>query len=71
MDVAATPADAGTGPASGWRQVDEGWGRSAVDFASSASRATAASTSHFSTDVACGSGLAIELARAKDTVCRD
>ena len=59
-----------------WTLVDEGWGRKAVDFATSVSQPTAVSTSRLHhllavdrgddlLDVACGSGLALELARLR------
>jgi SAM-dependent methyltransferase len=65
---------------SDWTAVDEGWGRKAIDFASLSepgnSREYVAlhhrlgvSDGDRLLDVACGSGLAIELARARGAVC--
>ncbi|HWM18768.1 MAG TPA: methyltransferase domain-containing protein [Ilumatobacteraceae bacterium] len=66
--------------APGWRGVDEGWGRRAVDFATlsepSNCREYVALHQHLGIgpgdrvlDVACGAGLAIELARARGATC--
>jgi SAM-dependent methyltransferase len=63
-----------------WEMVDEGWGRKAVDFAtlSEPSNCREYVTMHHRLgveagdrllDVACGSGLAIELARLRGAVC--
>jgi len=63
-----------------WTMVDEGWGRRAVDFATfaepSASREYVFVHSHLGVgpghrvlDVACGSGLAIELTRMRGARC--
>jgi len=63
-----------------WEMVDEGWGRKAVDFATlsepSACREyvhmherLGIGTGHKLLDVACGSGLSIELARARGAEC--
>ena len=63
-----------------WRGVDEGWGRRAADFASLAEPANCreyvAMHQHLGVgpairllDVACGSGLAIELAAARGATC--
>src|SRR5689334_4977616 len=63
-----------------WEMVDEGWGRRAVDFATSfelsACREYFALQHHMALgegmrvlDVACGSGLAIELARLRGATC--
>jgi SAM-dependent methyltransferase len=64
----------------GWRGVDEGWGRRAADFATLSEPANCREyvTIHHKLklddadrllDVACGSGLAIELARLRGAVC--
>jgi ubiquinone/menaquinone biosynthesis C-methylase UbiE len=64
----------------GWAVVDEGWGRKAVDFAalSEPSNCREYVTMHHRLgvdagdsllDVACGSGLAIELARLRGARC--
>jgi SAM-dependent methyltransferase len=63
-----------------WRGVDEGWGRAAADFATLSEPANCREyvTVHHRLkvdegdrllDVACGSGLAIELARLRGAVC--
>lgn len=63
-----------------WTVVDEGWGRKAVDFAALSepgnSREYVAMHQHLGVsagdrlvDVACGAGLAIELARARGASC--
>ena len=63
-----------------WRGVDEGWGRSAAEFASLAEptncREYVAMHQHLGVgegvhllDVACGSGLAVELAAARGATC--
>jgi SAM-dependent methyltransferase len=63
-----------------WTVVDEGWGRKAVDFATLAEPANSREYTcvHHRLglregdrllDVACGSGLAVELARARGAVC--
>jgi SAM-dependent methyltransferase len=71
---------AGTGPSQDWRMVDEGWGRRAADFATLSepgncreyvtvhSRLDVTAADRL-LDVACGSGLAIELARARGARC--
>ena len=62
-----------------WEMVDEGWGRKAVDFATlaepTASREYVAVHHHLGIeagdrvlDIACGSGLALELARVRGAV---
>jgi SAM-dependent methyltransferase len=64
----------------GWTGVDEGWGRKAVDFATLAELGNCReyATLHHRLrvdsgdrllDVACGSGLAIELARLRGATC--
>jgi SAM-dependent methyltransferase len=64
----------------GWRQVDEGWGRAAADFAALFEPATCreyvavhhrlrVDDGDRLLDVACGSGLAIELARLRGADC--
>lgn len=64
----------------GWRGVDEGWGRAAADFATLSEPANCreyTSVHHRLDvgdgdrllDVACGSGLAIELARLRGAAC--
>ena len=68
--------DARTGAAHDWRMVDEGWGRRAVDFATLSEPANCreyvALHQHLDVragdrllDVACGAGLAVELAAAR------
>jgi SAM-dependent methyltransferase len=63
-----------------WEMVDEGWGRKAVDFATLSEPANSreygfmhhrlgVSAGDRLLDVACGSGLAIELARARGATC--
>jgi 2-polyprenyl-3-methyl-5-hydroxy-6-metoxy-1,4-benzoquinol methylase len=63
-----------------WRGVDEGWGRRAVDFATLSEPANCreyvAMHQHLGVgagdrllDVACGAGLAIELAVARGATC--
>lgn len=63
-----------------WEMVDEGWGRRAVDFATLCEPANAreygfvhhrlgVAEGHRLLDVACGSGYAIELARARGATC--
>lgn len=63
-----------------WEMVDEGWGRKAVDFACLSEPATSREYTAVHhrlglgegdrlLDVACGSGLAIELARARGATC--
>ena len=70
----------GGDPSSAWRQVDEGWGRRAVDFATLCEPANCreyvALHHHLGVgpgdrllDVACGSGLALELATAVGATC--
>ena len=72
MTTTAIPGD--------WTVVDEGWGRKAVDFAALSEpgncREYVAMHHHLGVsdgdrlvDVACGSGLAIELARARGASC--
>jgi SAM-dependent methyltransferase len=67
-------------PGSGWRVVDEGWGRRAVDFATLSEpgncREYVALHQRLGVgegdrliDVACGAGLAIELARLRGAAC--
>ena len=71
---------AGRPDAEGWRGVDEGWGRRAVDFATlsepSNCREYVALHQHLDVrrgdrvlDIACGSGLAVELAGARGAIC--
>jgi SAM-dependent methyltransferase len=66
--------------AEAWRGVDEGWGRAAADFATlvepAACREYVALHHHLRVDtgdrlldVACGSGLAVELAAVRGAVC--
>lgn len=63
-----------------WEMVDEGWGRRAVDFATlsepsncreylTVHQRLAVAPGDRVLDVACGSGLAIELARIRGAVC--
>ena len=65
---------------SDWTVVDEGWGRKAVDFAALSEPGNCREyvTMHHRlgvsdgdrlVDVACGAGLAIELARARGAAC--
>jgi SAM-dependent methyltransferase len=69
----------GTAPAQ-WAMVDEGWGRAAVDFAALSEPGNcreyvfvqhrlAVDAGDRLLDVACGSGLAVELARLRGAVC--
>ncbi|HTQ93865.1 MAG TPA: class I SAM-dependent methyltransferase [Streptosporangiaceae bacterium] len=69
----------GAGPAQ-WTTVDEGWGRKAVDFSALSEPANCreyvalhhrlgVDTGDLLLDVACGSGLAIELARLRGASC--
>jgi SAM-dependent methyltransferase len=78
----ATPAPPGTaapGPQEGWEMVDEGWGRKAVDFATLSEPGNCreyvalhhklgVSEGDRLIDIACGAGLALELARARGAV---
>jgi len=68
------------GPGQDWTIVDEGWGRQAVDFATLSEPANCREyvavhqhlgvrEGHRLLDVACGSGLALELARARGADC--
>jgi SAM-dependent methyltransferase len=63
-----------------WEMVDEGWGRKAVDFATLAEPSNCREyvfmhshlglgPDHHVLDVACGSGLAVELARMRGARC--
>ena len=63
-----------------WEMVDEGWGRKAADFAAMAEPNNAREyvfvhsrlgleSGHRLLDVACGSGLAVELARMRGVEC--
>ena len=63
-----------------WKGVDEGWGRKAVEFATLCEPSNCREYVHMHQhlgigagdkilDVACGSGLALELARARGAVC--
>jgi SAM-dependent methyltransferase/alkylhydroperoxidase family enzyme len=72
--------NAGPDAAQDWRVVDEGWGRQAVDFASLSEPANCreyvALHQHLDVkagdrllDVACGAGLAVELAAARGATC--
>src|SRR5512141_2905089 len=72
--------NAGPDAAHDWRVVDEGWGRQAVDFASLSEPANCreyvALHQHLDVragdrllDVACGAGLAVELAAARGADC--
>jgi SAM-dependent methyltransferase len=82
----ATPAAAGFSvqeapdPQPGWRVVDEGWGRNAVDFATlsepgncreyvAVHHRLGVDKGDRLIDVACGSGLAVELARIRGAEC--
>lgn len=69
-----------TGEGQEWRGVDEGWGRRAVDFATLSEPANCreyvALHQHLGVsaddrllDVACGAGLAVELAAARGATC--
>ena len=68
------------GPDLDWQVVDEGWGRRAVDFATlsepgncreyvAVHQRLAVSEGDRLLDIACGSGLAVELARARGAEC--
>ena len=72
--------NAGSDAAHDWRMVDEGWGRRAVDFATLSEPANCreyvALHQHLDVragdrllDVACGAGLAVELAAARGARC--
>jgi uncharacterized peroxidase-related enzyme len=72
--------DAGADPLPAWHQVDEGWGRRAADFATllepSNCREYVALHNHLGVgpgdrllDMACGAGLAVELATALGATC--
>jgi uncharacterized peroxidase-related enzyme len=74
------PVDASGEQSSSWRQVDVGWGRRAVDFATLAEpsncREYVALHHHLGVgpgdrllDMACGAGLAVELATAIGATC--
>ncbi len=74
------PPDAVGDPPPAWRQVDEGWGRLAVDFATLSEPANCreyvALHHHLGVapgdrllDMACGAGLAVELATILGAVC--
>ena len=74
------PSSDASGDPSSWRQVDEGWGRRAVDFATlsepSNCREYVALHRHVGVrpgdrlvDLACGAGLAVELATAAGATC--
>ena len=75
----AAPDQAGASGA-GWEMVDEGWGRRAVDFATLSEpgncreyvalhQRLGVSEGDRLLDVACGSGLAVELAAARGATC--
>lgn len=77
-DMGERPDDRPDAP--GWTGVDEGWGRRAVDFATLSEPANCreyvALHQHLSVttgdrllDVACGAGLAVELATARGATC--
>lgn len=77
-DMGERPARQPDAP--GWAGVDEGWGRKAVDFATLSEPANCreyvALHQHLSVgtgdrllDVACGAGLAVELAAARGATC--
>jgi SAM-dependent methyltransferase len=72
------PTDPAPGP--GWTDVDRGWGRRAVDFATLSEPANCreyvavhhrlgVDSGQLLLDVACGAGLALELARARGAAC--
>jgi len=72
--------DTTNGTHQGWRSVDEGWGRKAGDFATLSEPANCReyiavhhrlgiTDGDSVLDVACGSGLAVELARARGAEC--
>lgn len=79
--LAGTTTPAGLAcSANGWKVVDEGWGRKAVDFATLSEPGNCREyvTMHHRlgigdgdrlVDIACGAGLAIELARARGAEC--
>src|SRR4051812_9568087 len=69
-----------TAPAVDWTIVDEGWGRKAVDFATLSEPANCreyvalhhrlgVDAGDRLLDIACGAGLALELARLRGAVC--
>ena len=71
--------DAGE-PSEAWRGVDEGWGRRAVDFATLSEpancreyvalhQALSVGSGDHLLDIACGAGLALELAAARGATC--
>jgi SAM-dependent methyltransferase len=78
LSGASAPEEA-TGPRKGWEMVDEGWGRRAVDFATLSEPGNCReyvaihhklciSEGDRLTDIACGAGLAIELAQERGAV---
>jgi SAM-dependent methyltransferase len=78
--IDGAPPDNTTCPPVGWKIVDEGWGREAVDFATLSEPANCREyvavhhrlgVNHADRliDVACGSGLAIELASIRGADC--
>ena len=75
-----TPSRPGSGLAQDWRIVDEGWGRRAVDFATlsepgncreyvAVHQRLGVGEGDRLVDIACGSGLGLELARARGATC--
>ena len=80
MDMSQHSPDDRTDPSPAWQQVDEGWGRRAVDFATLSEPANCreyvALHHHLRVgpgdrllDLACGAGLAVELATAVGATC--
>jgi len=78
--VTTEPEGDGSRVVQDWRVVDEGWGRQAVDFATLSEPANCREyvalhqqlgvcPGHRLLDIACGAGLAIELAGARGATC--
>lgn len=74
------PGDDGADASQGWRMADEGWGRRAVDFATLSEpqncreyvglhQRLGVGAGDRLLDVACGAGLALELAAARGATC--
>jgi SAM-dependent methyltransferase len=80
MTSTGSAAERPVGPPAGWEMVDEGWGRRAVDFATLSEPGNCReyvalhhrlgiSEGDRLLDVACGAGLALELARLRGAEC--